>query len=276
MRWKNLKRITQKNAQLGLWERNTSEHDVPSCDGDYLHTWFAPESLKELLTYRHLIEENGYLYKDLLKIILSRSARSARLTTHYDLDFPKHPQTEPYWCHKHGRECHPTIEAYKFIYRYSIDTIKRLKEFATVRTDAHWDVRHTNSLHARFPRVDGVITSPPYVGLIDYHDQHSYAYQLLGLKDRRTSEIGAAAGGSGKYARALYQKNIAEVFRRVMQALPNGGRMIVVAHDSAELYPGIGNICGVETEAIINRHVNRRTGRRSSEFYESIFIWRKP
>jgi hypothetical protein len=24
----------------------------------------------------------------------------------------------------------------------------------------------------------------------------------------------------------------------------------------------------------VQRHVNRRTGRRSSEFYESIFIWR--
>jgi hypothetical protein len=29
-------------------------------------------------------------------------------------------------------------------------------------------------------------------------------------------------------------------------------------------------------EGVLQRHVNRRTGRRSSEFYESIFIWRKP
>jgi DNA modification methylase len=271
-----LKQLTQSNTQLGLSESRAIELNVPNTDSDYLRTWYAPKALNELLAYRYLIQKNGYLYKDLLNVILSRSARSSRLTTHYDLDFPKHAQTEPYWCHKHSRECHPTAEAYKFIYRYSQDTIKRINEFAALRTDAYWEVRHANSLRARFPQIDGVITSPPYVGLIDYHDQHAYAYHLLGLKDRSEAEIGAAAGGSGKTARQLYQTKIAEVFRKAVKALPKEGRLIVVVHDSAELYPEIGVLCGVETEAVLNRHVNRRTGRRSSEFYESIFIWRKP
>ena len=30
---------------------------------------------------------------------------------------------------------------------------------------------------------DAVVTSPPYPGLIDYHEQHRYAYELLGLDD---------------------------------------------------------------------------------------------
>ncbi len=37
--------------------------------------------------------------------ILARAARSARLTSHFDLDFPRTPQREPYWCHKHQRIC---------------------------------------------------------------------------------------------------------------------------------------------------------------------------
>ena len=271
-----LKQLTQPTVQLGLWKEKASELNIPSCDSDYPNEWYAPRALNELLSYRYLIQKHGYLYKDLLNIILSRSARSARLTTHYDLDFPKHPQTEPYWCHKHRRQCHPTTEAYKFIYRYSLDTIKRIREFACLRTNATWEIRHADSLRARFPKIDGVITSPPYVGLIDYHGQHAYAYHLLGLKDRSVAEIGAAAGGSGKIAKQLYQTKIAEVFRRAVKALPAGGRLIVVVHDSADLYPEIGLLCGVETEAVLNRHVNRRTGRRSSEFYESIFIWRRP
>ena len=40
-------------------------------------------------------------------VVLARAARSARLTTHFDLDFPRAPQREPYWCHKHKRECRP-------------------------------------------------------------------------------------------------------------------------------------------------------------------------
>jgi hypothetical protein len=36
---------------------------------------------------------------------------------------------------------------------------------------------------------DGVVTSPPYPGLIDYHELHRYAYELLGLDDRRELEV---------------------------------------------------------------------------------------
>ena len=45
---------------------------------------------------------------------------------------------------------------------------------------------------------DAVVTSPPYPGLIDYHEQHRYAYELLGLDDLREREIGAAASGTSK------------------------------------------------------------------------------
>ena len=52
---------------------------------------------------------------------------------------------------------------------------------------------------------DAVVTSPPYPGLIDYHEQHRYAYELLGLDDRRELELGAAArdepGGAGRVRR---------------------------------------------------------------------------
>ena len=39
-------------------------------------------------------------------------------------------------------------------------------------------------------RFDGVITSPPYPGRIDYHGQHRHAFELLQLDDRTATEIG--------------------------------------------------------------------------------------
>ncbi|CAA9890748.1 hypothetical protein METHB2_280030 [Candidatus Methylobacter favarea] len=51
--------------------------------------------------------------------------------------------------------------------------------------------------------------------------------------------------------------------------------MIIIAGDRQNLYPDIAKICKVEEEAVIQRRVNRRTGRRAGEFYESIFIWKK-
>lgn len=271
-----LRQLTQTKVQMKLWEERVSELNIPEIDNEYLRIWYAPKALEELLTYRYLIEREGYLYQDLLKIILSRSARSARLTTHYDLDFPKQPQTESYWCYKHSRTCSPTTEAFKFINRYSLDTLRRVIEFDALRTEAEVEVHHTDSRLAEFPAIDGVITSPPYVGLIDYHDQHAYAYHLLGLEDRRDAEIGPAANGSGNKAKRQYQLDIAEVFRNCVKAMTKGGWLIVVIHDSASLYPEIASMCEVEVAAVLERHVNRRTGRRSSEFYESIFIWRKP
>lgn len=265
---------TQSEAyQPTLWGANGKDTKA-NADSDYLQQWFAPQALNELLTYRNLI--SNYEDEEILKIILSRSARSARLTTHFDLDFPKAPQTEPYWCYKHSRTCAPTTTAYQFLKRYSLDTIRRLEEFAAQRTNASAVIHHADSRYADVPPVQGVITSPPYVGLIDYHEQHRYAYELLGLPQRGAEEIGPAQRGASRKAQREYQESIAAVFRRACQAMPTGGHLIVVAADKHGLYEEIARQCEVEVEAVLNRHVNRRTGRRSSEFYESIFVWRKP
>ncbi len=268
--------VPKELKQLSLWD-NSSVYDtsLSLTDSKYLKTWFAPQALFELITYKNLILAEDYEYKDLLKVILSRSARSARLTTHFDLDFPKKPQIEPYWCYKHSRECFPTQEAFKFIRRYSLDTLKRIEEFAQKLSNANVNVQHGDSRDMEIPNIDGVITSPPYVGLIDYHDQHAYAFHLLGLDDQSEHEIGPASNGSSQKAQQKYLNDIAAVFRSCTNSMASGGRLIVVAGDRSNLYPKIAELAGVETEAVLQRHVNRRTGRRSSEFFESIFIWRK-
>ena len=60
---------------------------------------------------------------------------------------------------------------------------------------------------------DAVVTSPPYPGLIDYHEQHRYAYELLGLDDRRERELGAAASGTSRAALDAYVEGVADVLR---------------------------------------------------------------
>ena len=243
-------------------------------DNSYLLKWYAPQARQELLTYCSLIPD--YSYQDLLKVILSRSARSARLTTHFDLDFPKAPQTEPYRCYKHSRICSPTQEALGFLQRYSLDTVKRLKEFAVVQTNASVTVLNDDSRHVQLPeQLSGIITSPPYVGLIDYHEQHRYAYKLLGLVDQSVSEIGAAARGTSQTAKRAYRNDIAAVFSHAAQHMKAGAPAIVVVHDKHSLYPEIASECGFKTEHVIERHVNRRTGRRAGEFFEQIYIWRR-
>ena len=244
-----------------------------NCQSSFLQDWFHPAALQELLCYRSLIPQ--YHYQNVLKVILSRSARSCRLTTHSDLDFPKYPQKEPYDCRKHQRVCQPTESAFKFLSRYSHDTITRVEKFVALRTDATVQVLSEDSRTAHFPEHDAVVTSPPYVGLIDYHRQHQYAYELLGLNCRADQEIGPASKGSSQKAVKAYVEGMTTAFGNVQKYLRPDGVIVVVVHDRRNLYEEIGANLGMTTEFRFSRHVNRRTGRRSGAFFEDVIIWRK-
>src|SRR4051812_1402246 len=126
----------------------------------FVRRWFAPQAARELLGFRALVEE--YEHADVLRVVLARAARSARRTTHFALEFPREPQLEPYWCHKHRRECRPVETAAQFLRRYTLDTLVRLQDFTRVRacgraaTVLHGDVRELS-----LGPCDGVLTSPP-------------------------------------------------------------------------------------------------------------------
>src|SRR5207248_10598588 len=143
----------------------------------YRGRWFAPQAEAEILFGRSLIGE--YEHGDVLRVVLARAARSARRTTHFDLDFPRRPQLDPYWCHKHRRECRPVERAGHFLRRYTLDTLARLKEFSHLRGRREAEILHGDARELELAgRFDAVVTSPPYPGLIDYHEQHRYAYEL--------------------------------------------------------------------------------------------------
>jgi hypothetical protein len=263
-----LKTVLEEARRLG-----PAPHDGAS---DWLRRWYAPHALGELLRYHEVASkrlDSGAL--NVAKIILSRSARSARLTTHFDLDFPRTPTTSEYFCHKHKRVCRPVAEAAKFLSRYTADTVKRIRAFAPIRKDRRIDVLHDDARTVRLPqRPDGIVTSPPYPGLIDYHEQHRYAYELLGLQDRRVDEIGAATHGASGRAVAAYVSDMTAVFANAARQLQPDAPIVIVVNDSRRLYPDILAGARLVLEDTIMRHVNRRTGRRAGEFYESILVCR--
>ena len=250
-----------------------AERAGPYHPNNYLESWFAPPALESLLAYQALI--NDYTYSDVLRLILSRAARSARRTTHFDLDFPKKPQTEPYHCYKHSRTCRPTQDAARFLKRYSTDTLKRIREFSNIRKKIALSIINGDTTQVDFPKHDLVITSPPYVGLIDYHEQHRYAYELLGLEWRADEEIGSASNGSSRRARTEYVEGMVSSFLNVKRGLAPGGRMVVIVNDKLGLYEAIRKEVGMRLETRLERHVNRRTGRRSGDFYESVLVWKQ-
>src|SRR3989338_9340744 len=121
---------------------------------EYLKKWFAPRTLKELLFYLSNIQ--NYEYQDVLKIILTRSARSSRLVPHFELTRSEEPLLlkSTYYCHKHKKKCQPITEALKFLNRYSHDTIKRIGEFSKIRTDASISVIQGDTRMFKLPAKD--------------------------------------------------------------------------------------------------------------------------
>jgi len=237
----------------------------------FVRDWYAPQAAAELLFFRALVDD--YEHADVLRVVLARAARSARRTTHFDLDFTRSPQRSPYWCHKHRRECKPVGEARRFLRRYALDTLGRMREFARVRQRGREaSVLHGDARELDFGSgFDGAVTSPPYPGLIDYHEQHRYAYELLGLDECRELELGK---GSSKAALRTYVEGVAAVLANVRGSLRTGAPLVVVINDRRELYPEILERAGLRLEERYRRHVNRRTGRRAGEYFEDVLVAR--
>ena len=237
--------------------------DASATSSPYLERWFAAQARGELEAFGRLIPETGY--PELWQVVLSRSARSARLARHDDLDFPAEPVQREYFCHKHRRVCRPVGEAEKFLRRYVRDAVLRIQEFADVRSEEPVSVVHGDAQEIDPPApIDLVFTSPPYPGLIDYHEQHAYAYELLGLERRDEQEIGRGVKG--------YCEGVAAVLDRARRALRRSGKIVIVVNDRRGLYDGILTAAGLKLEERIVRHVNRRTGRRRGEFYEEVLV----
>jgi DNA modification methylase len=278
-----LSRVKVTTYSLGTLElslRSTLEEarragPAPTGDAsEWLLRWYSERALGELLRYREIASERlDDPAWDVAKVILSRTARSARLTSHFDLDFPSTPVREPYFCHKHKRTCRPVDEAAKFLARYTTDTVRRIREFASVRTDTVAEVVHADSRTLELPiQPHGVITSPPYPGLIDYHEQHRYAYELLGLEDRSDVELGRAKRGTSRQALREYGDGMIDVFANASRQLPPGAPVVIVVNDSRGLYPEVLDKARLQLDQRLTRHVNRRTGRRAGQFFENVLV----
>ena len=76
--------LTKGETQLTFLNKSYKKYNTES---EYLNTWFSDRALQEILFYKDQIK--NYQNQDILKIILSRTTRSARLIPHYDLARPK-------------------------------------------------------------------------------------------------------------------------------------------------------------------------------------------
>jgi DNA modification methylase len=284
----HLLRRSKKQPSLFPEERmeNLKASLMAEVQSQYLKTWFAERTLYEMMYYRRLIKT--FEYQDLLKVLLSRAVRSARLIRHYDLARPKAP-IEPgkeYWCKKHRRMCKPIEQLLVKVHNYSMDTVRRLETFDNLRSDMFVKVIQGDSREVDLAKelrktpivgrkIDGIFTSPPYVGQIDYHDQHIYAYELLGFPRNDELEIGPQKAGRSKQAQQDYIEGISAVFRNVKKYSKDNAKIFIVANDRLKLYPEIAERSGLKIIKEFKRAVTKRTEQGDDPYQETIFYMKK-
>lgn len=258
-------------------------------NGSFLEKWYLPPTREDLLYLRdEILKVRDKNIRQILFIILGRTARSCRATTHSDLATLIDPTTGPYYCRKHKKICTPLFSAAKWWNYYSKDTLKRLWQFKHIRTSTYQQcvVGDSRSLDlidklqevnpslaelVRGRRIRGVFTSPPYVGMINYHEQHEYAYELFGLDRKDELEIGPLYKGQGENARKEYVDSIVQVLRNMQNYLADDFEIFIVANDKFGLYPEIAEQAGLEIVQEFKRPVLNRTEKNKTPYAESIF-----
>ncbi|MGC8765379.1 MAG: DNA methyltransferase [Brevinematia bacterium] len=258
-------------------------------ENTFLDKWYIEPIRKEIEFVNNEIEKITDIdTKNIVRIILSRTMRSCRATTHSDLATLKEPIIAPYYCTKHGKICKPLFSILKWWQTYSNDTIKRLAQFDKLRTSTYQicltgDSRTIDilaELERKYPefanivkekKIKGIFSSPPYVGLIDYHEQHAYAYDLFGFERRDKLEIGPLFKGQGKEARDSYIEGISEVLINTKKYLVEDYNVFLVANDKYNLYPLIAEKSGMKIVNMYKRPVLNRTEKDKGAYAEIIF-----
>ena len=274
------------------YDRLVAQHSIPlaqEASARFLDKWYCQTVRKEIDFARGLVEAvDDPQNRRALSVILSRTIRSCRATPHSDLATLKEPQLATYYCWKHKKICKPLYSIAYWLDRYAADTLARLQEYDLLRQDAHFALLQGDSrtvdifvetrkqdpaFHKilRKQKIRGIFSSPPYVGQIDYHEQHAYAYDLFGYERNDSLEIGPLYKGQGQEARRSYAEGIAAVLNNCKQYLQADYDIFLVANDKFNLYPDIAEQADMAIANQFKRPVLNRTERDRTPYSEIIF-----
>ncbi|MDR1809672.1 MAG: site-specific DNA-methyltransferase [Prevotella sp.] len=277
---------------LPIYERLIKEYNIQlkqEKNETFLEKWYSQHIRNEIdFVFDEIKKIQNLQTKKIVSIILSRTIRSCRATSHADLATLLEPVTTTYYCHKHGKICKPLFSIVKWWKTYSKDTVSRLQLFDKLRTETFQlcltgDSR-TMNIFGRIgeknqefrqllekQRVKGIFSSPPYVGLIDYHEQHAYAYDLFGFERKDELEIGPLFKGQKKDAQLSYIQGISDVLNNCKRFMADDYDVFLVANDKYNMYPSIAENAGMKIVNQFKRPVLNRTEKDKTAYSETIF-----
>jgi DNA modification methylase len=277
---------------LPIYEKLVKEYNIQlrqEKSETFLDKWYSQHIRNEIdFVFEEIKKIQNIRTKKIISVILSRTIRSCRATTHADLATLLEPVTTTYYCSKHGKVCKPLFSIMKWWKTYSKDTISRLQQFDKLRTntfqlcltgdsrnmDIFEQVKKKNTEFGKLlekQKIKGIFSSPPYVGLIDYHEQHAYAYDLFGFERKDELEIGPLFKGQTKEAKQNYIQGISDVLNNCKRFLADDYDVFLVANDKYNMYPTIAGNAGMTIVNQFRRPVLNRTEKDKTAYSETVF-----
>ncbi|MBU0721990.1 site-specific DNA-methyltransferase [Patescibacteria group bacterium] len=287
---------TKEKGFLNIYNKLVAKYKIElkqEKNKTFLDRWYIKNIRKEIdFAFDQIKKIRDEKNKRILAVILSRTIRSCRATTHSDLATLKEPQITTYYCWKHKKICKPLFSIKYWFDRYANDTIARIKEFQKLKNGAHWasitgdsrtvdignEIKSRNKKFYKLlkkQKIQGIFSSPPYVGQIDYHEQHAYAYDLFGFERKDELEIGPLYKGQGLEAKKSYAEGISQVLLNSKKYLSDNFDVFLVANDKWNLYPQIAEKAGMKIVNQFKRPVLNRTERDKNPYSEIIFHFKK-
>ena len=282
---------------LPIYKKLIKKYDIKLAqekDKRFLDIWYIQHVRNEIeFVHKEILKIKNANTKNIISIILSRTIRSCRATTHSDLATLLEPVINTYYCTKHGKICKPLFSILKWWEAYSKDTIKRFVDFyknnrtntlqycligdsRTIDVEDRLGKKDSelNTLVQK-KKINGIFSSPPYVGLINYHEQHAYAYDLFKFDRYDALEIGPLSKGQGKEAKQSYIDSIAKVLLNCKKFMVKDFNVFLVANDKYNMYPEIAEKAGLKIVNQFKRPVLNRTEKDKGAYSETIFHLRE-
>jgi hypothetical protein len=105
----------------------------------FLDKWYLKNVREEInYAFNQVKKIKDEKNKRIIAVILSRTIRSCRATTHSDLATLIDPQITTYYCWKHKKICKPLFSIKGWFTRYANDTISRIREFQKIKQHVFW------------------------------------------------------------------------------------------------------------------------------------------
>ena len=165
----------------GLLRKHRVSNSINAKNERFIDNWYLASVQSEIDSVSRFIDQvPDESLRNVLRLVLSRTVRSSRATTHSDLTTLVRPVTETYYCGKHGKICKPLFSALGWWQRYAADAVKRESQFEMLRTNTMQvcltgDSRSIDIILklnvengdfvalAQQKRIRGIFFSPPYV-----------------------------------------------------------------------------------------------------------------